>query len=704
MQFLNPVLDSLNYLEIQTTTLGTTNKMIPSKSAQTKPKLFRTRSLIQFPEPPIPLQDVHDEFGKLSFPTVGKVAEIVAAAAKVRGPHRSLGTGMYVGIEIDWTNPSFSISWNDGYFELDYYTQEVHTDVHGAQLVEFLSDAIVKYLATSMDCENYKIHAAAISSKRPLVSTVTLNKTNYIFHLPARLWFELDVLPIFLTVRGDNPSERASSASRKLVSFMTPASALGGLPRVVVGQSHLVEVDMAGKCHMWTIQHAQKVYSASLWQTLGEWRDKSQDLRIAFFNSTPHGGGVALMRHSTIRLMTQLGLQSRWYVMKPNPRVFEVTKRKFHNILQGLPSNEPLSRRDVEQFEAWSRSNAIHNFLDSVFLWCNVAVLDDPQVLGLLPFLKLVNPDCKIIFRCHIQIQAHLISASTSESGCLPLQFSCSVSPPSEPISPISLLQVSAPGLHVPSPTKRAKSPNPITTVPRLSTQLDEEGSEITRVWNYLWVNYARHADLFVFHPVSTFIPKNVPREKLVFMSPTTDALDGLNKPLSPNILHYYFQLFNRIAFDQTRTRVSFFERPYVCQIARFDPSKGLEDCLVSYWKLRQRMTAHMSKIPQLVLVGHGSVDDPDGLIVFKSMQEVLKQEQFRAIASDVVMVRLPPSDQLLNAVLQGATIAMQLSRAEGFEIKVTEALAKGVPVICSDAGGIGHQGEWLIGGANVIF
>lgn len=54
--------------------------------------------------------------------------------------------------------------------------------------------------------------------------------------------------------------------------------------------------------------------------------------------------------------------------------------------------------------------------------------------------------------------------------------------------------------------------------------------------------------------------------------------------------------------------------------------------------------------------------------------------------------MRLGPTDQLLNALLSNARVALQLSTREGFEVKVSEALHKGVPVITTRAGGIPLQ------------
>lgn len=48
----------------------------------------------------------------------------------------------------------------------------------------------------------------------------------------------------------------------------------------------------------------------------------------------------------------------------------------------------------------------------------------------------------------------------------------------------------------------------------------------------------------------------------------------------------------------------------------------------------------------------------------------------------------------MLNAILSNAKIALQLSLSEGFEVKVSEALHKGIPVIATNAGGIPLQVE----------
>ncbi|KAJ2044190.1 hypothetical protein GGI08_007177, partial [Coemansia sp. S2] len=97
---------------------------------------------------------------------------------------------------------------------------------------------------------------------------------------------------------------------------------------------------------------------------------------------------------------------------------------------------------------------------------------------------------------------------------------------------------------------------------------------------------------------------------------------------------------------------------------------------------------------PQLVLCGHGSIDDPDGTVVYEEIIQLLNQPEYRSYAQDMCVVRLPASDQLLCAVLRGSFCALQLSHREGFEVKVTESLSKYKPVIAYRSGGIPLQIE----------
>ncbi len=50
----------------------------------------------------------------------------------------------------------------------------------------------------------------------------------------------------------------------------------------------------------------------------------------------------------------------------------------------------------------------------------------------------------------------------------------------------------------------------------------DKEGTPQEDIWKFLWANI-QNADLFISHPIPTFVPKNVPKSKVVYLPATTD-------------------------------------------------------------------------------------------------------------------------------------------------------------------------------------
>merc|ERR1712000_791492 len=75
-------------------------------------------------------------------------------------------------------------------------------------------------------------------------------------------------------------------------------------------------------------------------------------------------------------------------------------------------------------------------------------------------------------------------------------------------------------------------------------------------VWAYLW-NNIQHADMFISHPIPSFVPKNVPRDKVAYMPATTDWLDGLNKPLNRWDTGYYGHQYNLLCHSQSMTELA---------------------------------------------------------------------------------------------------------------------------------------------------
>lgn len=441
----------------------------------------------------------------------------------------------------------------------------------------------------------------------------------------STLWLEEDIVPLEIGLRARGFKRKAVKAAKRVAEKFTLERVidveLG--PRREVKTHHLVRLsdyrEVAGKEAVDEVENL-----AQLLKERGE--------RIAFFSSTPRGGGVAIMRHALMRLFTLLGIDASWHVMYNNEKVFHITKKKFHNILQGVAGPEDkLTEKDKQAYRRWIKKNA--KYFTPIFKEATTIIIDDPQPSGMIPFIKKINPKARIIYRSHIQIDTELLRSAENEAQ--------------------------------------------------------------RETWEFLWPNI-RAADVFVSHPVPEFVPHPVSQEKVVYMPATTDEFDGLNKPLTKEQTAYYLSVFNAYLKDQQQTPLDT-SRPYITQVARFDPSKGIPDLIVAYCTLRKMFDEEgypHERMPQLVIAGHGALDDPEGMPIFQETLSLLQMDVNKPYADDVKVARVEHSDQLLNAVLSESKIATQLSYKEGFEVKVTEALAKGKPVVAYKTGGIVLQIE----------
>ncbi|RAR06718.1 glycosyltransferase family 4 protein [Stemphylium lycopersici] len=327
------------------------------------------------------------------------------------------------------------------------------------------------------------------------------------------------------------------------------------------------------------------------------------------------------------------------YVPYGKNEVFRITKDN-HNILQGVASEgERLNPEKVAILDSWVLEEA------EKCHWAefggplsarekggaDVIVVDDPQMPSLVKIAKEKDPSRPVIFRSHIQVRADLA---------------------------------------------------------------DQEGTATSEVWNWIW-NHVKDCDVFVSHPVRAFVPKNVTPEKVGYLPATTDWLDGLNKHMHNWDEQYYIHEFRVQCFAAGACQLMLPDRPYIVQIARFDPAKGIPDVLASYARLRKTYMKEtpLSNIPQLVIAGHGAVDDPDATRIHKETKAAIAAD-YKEFKEDIVVLRIGPSDQILNTLMSCAHVALQLSTREGFEVKVSEALHKGTPIIATRAGGIPLQVE----------
>src|SRR5437660_3796107 len=120
---------------------------------------------------------------------------------------------------------------------------------------------------------------------------------------------------------------------------------------------------------------------------------KLKGLRVANFNSTYYGGGVAETISSLILLMNSLGLRTEWRVIQGTPDFFSITK-KMHNALQGAEID--LSKIKKEIFEQVIYENSLRNFLDHDFI-----IVHDPQPL---PLIEHYEKKCSWLWRCHLDL------------------------------------------------------------------------------------------------------------------------------------------------------------------------------------------------------------------------------------------------------------------------------------------------------------
>lgn len=393
-------------------------------------------------------------------------------------------------------------------------------------------------------------------------------------------------------------------------------------PRLVIGYENDVQVDSKGRIKLCTEEQYKASVREPTWNAVMKYVKEVKDrkLRIVFINATPQGGGVALMRHALIRFLKPLGVNIEWFVPRPRPDVFRVTKTN-HNILQGTVGPDvSQSDEDLQKIEDWVTNNAERYWLKKggplsarADGGADILIIDDPQMPGLIPLAKKADKDRPVVFRSHIEVRDDLVQ---------------------------------------------------------------KEGSSAAKVWKSIWKG-VKEADLFISHPVKEFVPDDVEKTHCAYLPATTDWLDGLNKNMQDYDIDFYLNNFNKECSAQGMPHLAYPKKSYICQIARFDPAKGIPDVIKSFAIFRRDLFKGKSEeAPQLVICGHSSVDDPDGSMVFDQTLKLIHKD-YEELKDDIIIARLGPSDQLLNAVITKAHIVLQLSTREGFEIKVSEALHK---------------------------
>ncbi|GAA6005919.1 hypothetical protein JCM11491_004060 [Sporobolomyces phaffii] len=502
--------------------------------------------------------------------------------------------------------------------------------------LDALLDTLLDKLDTYADVRRHKIDMIALSAAVPPAA-------HCLDRFFDRTWLALDALPFL--VPPASSTDHFSLESRALAAVTEAVNCLEPSPhatvRIEFDRQRRVLVDANGRIQLGSLRLVERVSPPGLFARFRALAAAlvRREVRVGFFSATPRGGGVALMRHALMRLWSHVGVDARWYVPPGDPNVFNVTKRKFHNVLQGVaPASSILTRQDKQLYQRWTAWYFSTLWKDadgdgSEFLnGFDVVVIDDPQVLGLVPVIRRLSPRTKIIYRSHIQIRSDLV---------------------------------------------------------------DQGAAQQRETWDFLY-EAIRQVDLFVAHPLAEFVPQVVKHSlPVVYMPPCTAPLDGLNKPIPSRYISFYRRAFN-LAAEVALGRTVDWGRGYILQIARFDPSKGIPDLVEAYRVFRVAFVQDPRFAdrdpPQLVLTGHAAIDDPDGASVVEALYDQLSTPEFDELRDDVFAVRAPSSDRLLDTILRGADVVCQVSAREGYEIKVTEAIDKGKWVVVTDAGGLPLQ------------
>ncbi len=378
---------------------------------------------------------------------------------------------------------------------------------------------------------------------------------------------------------------------------------------------------------------------------------------VVFINPTMEGGGVAMLRPPLVHLLKLLGVDAHWYVMASgeysddtSPFVFT---KKMHNILQRrLDPNNRIDETGISIHQKWNAENAKILTAQPTIRRADVIVIDDPQPAPLKKLIDKVNPNVKWVWRSHIDTSNQLMSDKTTPQGEVAEYI------------------------------------------------LDECG--------------IRDVDAVIAHPVEEFIYPGM-HDKTFFAPATIELRDDLNCPLtsSEKIAGIKFinteiykkneELISLGRLDDVQSKIDMHRRQIVL-IARFDESKGMDKAMALGVRTRQIMRdaeITESDLPQIIMVGNGSVDDPSGVSMYEKMLQI-RRDEYPKDKKDIIIMRLKHNYKAMNALMSPApgneerhfsqVVALQTSEAEGCETRVSDWIFHGVPVVISNRGGISLQ------------
>lgn len=381
------------------------------------------------------------------------------------------------------------------------------------------------------------------------------------------------------------------------------------------------------------------------WDLLTGYAERMKGKSVVFINPTMEGGGVAMLRPPLVHMLNQLGVEAHWFVMEGDEEVFRVTK-KIHNIMQDrLDPEVHLTEEEKTVHWEWNQKNAEVLKMQPSITEVDTLFIDDPQPAPLITLLSPYLNNPHIVWRDHIHTDHELMSDGASPQG---------------------------------------------------------------KVADYLLkVCGVERVDAIIGHPREEFMLPGM-EDRTVFAPATTDPFDDLNRELSSDeVLEGIAFINNEISKknseliregrDEDIMSPIDISRRRILLVARFDESKGMDHAMKLGGLVRERMKAqgyYDQQLPQIVLVGNGSVDDPSGQPMYEQMLE-LRRQKYADEKDDFIIMRLRHNYAAMNALMspsEAPMIGIQLSEKEGCETRISDEIEHGVPVVAFNNGGMPLQ------------